>query len=147
MKIRTANERPRTGDAQAIQRQRIVATERRRHERTRMLAVVGVLTVTLGGLSGAAAYHGWLPASLRSHVLPGPDTAGERFAATRIGTVRSYVRDGVCRDLQFSNDPSGAMVGGREVPCEAGLPHDPSRPQPSTRSERLNSIRDAFAPR
>ena len=93
-------------------------------------------------LVGTAIYNGWSPSSLRSTVLAFRTEDG-RFNETRTGQVRSFVKGNTCRELQFNNE-RGVYVGGNLVPCEAEVKRERA---PSSKGERVNSIRDAFSAR
>jgi hypothetical protein len=128
-----------------MRRQREVALARLSRERTRTiyLIVFGVGFFTL--LIGTAIYNNWLPtSSLRSAALSRSADDG-KFAETRNGQVRSFIKGNTCQELQFSND-RGVYVGGNLVPCQAEVKREP-QPEVDSKGARVNSIRDAFSGR
>lgn len=82
----------------------------------------------------------WMPQSFRDSIANQPSNEDRKFAETRNGQVRSFVKGNTCRDLQFNND-AGRFVRESLTQCETDAKSDAAASQ----SKRLNAIRDAFS--
>ncbi|MCC6890719.1 MAG: hypothetical protein IT536_19515 [Hyphomicrobiales bacterium] len=134
----TTFERTRLAYEARRRRQHDATIDRKQHERSRAIKVVGLSACALLLLTGLAYYGGWQPVSVRPADEAAP--AGERaFSETRTGQVRSHYKGDTCRELLFSNE-QGRFVGASLVDCSTGKPSDATTSAPA----RLHSIRDAF---
>ena len=111
-------------------------------ERSRTITAVVICMALITCILGVAIYADWLPTSFRTATLARKPDAG-KFAETRNGQVRSFVKGNTCQELEFSND-RGIYVDGYFVPC--AVETDASS-QPLDKGGRIISIRDAFTAR
>lgn len=140
----TANERAQAAFKQMKQRQSSAASERRGRERWRHVKWAVAATVVIVVLAVVAVQRDWIPESQRSTVQ---SSMVDKFGETRAGQVRRHVSGNTCHELVFDN-ASGRYTKGVVVPCRAEDGSEPNPGQvPRAAGQRLNAIRDAFAPR